>query len=132
MSAAPDPIPTPYDVLGGEAGLRRLVDAFYDAMDTNPAAATLRAMHGADLAPMRARLADWLSGWTGGPPVYFERHPGRGCLMSAHRAFPIGADEVSQWLACMHAAMDQVEVPALWRKALEQAFARMCAGMQNV
>ena len=122
---------TPYEALGGEPGVRRLVDAFYDTMETDPAAAGLRAIHAADLAPMRVRLTDWLSGWMGGPPVYPQRHPGRPCIMSAHAPFVIGADEADQWMACMRRAFDTAEVPKLWRRALDEAFARMCQGMRN-
>ena len=41
--------PTPYDLLGGEDGIRRLVDRFYDLMDTAPEAATVRALHATSL-----------------------------------------------------------------------------------
>ena len=44
-------IKTPYELMGGEAGVRRLVDRFYDLMDTAPEAATIRALH----ARMRMR-----------------------------------------------------------------------------
>ena len=122
---------TPYEAMGGEAGLRRLVDAFYDTMDSDPAAARVRAMHPADLTPIRTRLADWLSGWTGGPPVFAARHPGRGCIMSAHAPYAIGAEEVDQWLACMRQALDAVEPPPYWRDILDQAFVRMCGALRS-
>lgn len=122
---------TPFAALGGEAGVRRIVEAFYDAMDRDPAARGLRGLHAADLGPMRLRLADWLSGWLGGPPVYAARHPGRPCIMSAHARLPIGAAEAEQWMACMRQAFDEAGVPALWRKALDAAFARLCEAMRN-
>ena len=37
--------PTHYDLLGGDAGIRRLVDRFYDLMDTAPEATHVRALH---------------------------------------------------------------------------------------
>lgn len=133
MSVAPTDLPTrtPYEAFGGEAGVRRLVDAFYDVMDGDPAAAGIRAMHADDLGPIRARLADWLVGWLGGPPVYAERHPGRPCIMSAHRPYAIGAQEAEQWMACMRKAMLLEPPPADWREPLETAFGRMCQGMRN-
>ena len=42
MSAAS---PTHYVLLGGDDGIRRLVDRFYDLMDTAPEAATIRRLH---------------------------------------------------------------------------------------
>ena len=37
---------TPYQLLGGKEGVRRLCDAFYDCMDQLPEAADIRRMHG--------------------------------------------------------------------------------------
>jgi hemoglobin len=118
---------TPYDAIGGEAGLRTLVDAFYDRMEQDPEVASLRAMHDADLAPMRERLTDWLSGWMGGPAVYGERHPGRPCIMSAHGGLGIRQDHAVQWMDCMRAALAQTELDSHWSPLVEEAFARMCA-----
>ena len=122
---------TPFAALGGEAGVRRLVDAFDDLMDVQPALRSLRDLHGADLGPMRTRLADWLSGWLGGPPVYGARHPDRPCIMSAHRSLSIGPVEAEQWMACMRQALDRVAAPDPWRQRLDAAFARMCEAMRS-
>jgi hemoglobin len=121
-------IRTPFDALG-EDGVRRLVDAFYDAMDQDSAAASLRALHAGDLTPMRARLTDWLIGWMGGPRVYAERHPGRPCVVSAHKPFKIRQAEADQWMACMRKALDQT-TPEL-RSMLEPAFEGMCMALVN-
>ena len=45
-----------YDLLGQEPGIRKLVDRFYDLMDTRPEAATIRAMHPEDLSESRDKL----------------------------------------------------------------------------
>ena len=50
---------TPYQILG-EQGIRELSSVFYDIMDSLPEAATLRAMHAEDLAPMKEKLAEYL------------------------------------------------------------------------
>lgn len=131
MSETAGDILTPFDALGGEAGVRRLVDAFYDIMDSDPAATELRRMHQEDLSLIRARLSDWLCAWMGGPPLYAERHPGRPCIMSAHAPFAIGAAAADQWMSCMSQALDQIQAPAPWRGLLEQAFGRMCQGLRN-
>ena len=104
---------TPYDLLG-EAGVRTVVDRFYDIMDTDPAAATIRAMHGADLGPMREKLFQFLSGWSGGPRLY------NSCVMSAHRPFAIGAEERDQWLMCMRRALDDTDASPQVKKMLER------------
>lgn len=118
---------TPYEAIGGEAGVRALVDAFYDRMEQDPDAAALRAMHAADLGPMRDRLADWLSGWMGGPAVYAARHPGRPCIVSAHGGLGIDEAAAVQWMACMRAALAQSTLDSHWSPLVEEAFARMCA-----
>src|SRR5690349_8481034 len=101
---------TPYELMGGEAELRRLVDRFYDIMDSSPNARELRDLHALNLAPMRQLLFEFLSGWLGGPPLYFQR-PEHRCIGSAHRAFAIGESERDQWMACMRRAMHDCGVP---------------------
>lgn len=128
---APMSFATPFEAIGGEAGIRRLVNAFYDGMDADPAFGPLRAMHQPDLGPMRARLADWLSGWLGGPSIYAGRHPGRPCIASAHAPFRIDAGHADQWLACMRAALDESDMPEDWRAQVDAAFARMCQAFVN-
>lgn len=120
----PPPQQTAYDLIGGAVGLRHLVDIFYDTMDSDPAAAGIRAMHGADLGPMREKLFEWLSGWLGGPPLYMQR-PDRACMMSAHSPYAIGTDERDQWLACMRHALGAAGLPEPTRQAFENAFQLM-------
>lgn len=45
-----------YEAIGGDAVVQRIVARFYDVMDTDPAAATVRAMHPPDLSVSRERL----------------------------------------------------------------------------
>jgi hemoglobin len=123
---------TPYNLIGdAEAGVRRLVDAFYDAMEREPEFAALRAVHAADLAPMRARLADYLTQWLGGPKAWAERHPGRGCIVSAHAPFSIDAKLAEDWMACMRRAFLAADVAAPFRQMVEPVLAQMCQGLRN-
>ncbi len=116
---------TPYEMIGGAEVVRRIVDRFYDIMDTTPEAAGIRAMHGADLSVIRQRLFEFLSGWLGGPPLYFQR-PQHNCIMSAHRPFSIGARERDQWMLCIRRAMADCDVSVEHRELLDQPFMRMC------
>jgi len=120
----------PYEAIGGALAVRRLVDRFYDIMDTEPAAAPIRAMHAADLGPMRERLADYLIGWLGGPPLYFQR-PDRKCIMSAHAPFAIGEAERDQWMTCMRRAMADCGVAENLRALLDRAFLIMADALRN-
>ena len=86
---------TPYDALGGAAIIARIVDRFYDLMETEPTYRALRAMHAADLGPMRASLTGWLSAWAGGPQDWFAANPGK-CMMSYHRSLGVTAKTAGQ------------------------------------
>ena len=57
---------TPFDSLGGHETFRAICERFYELMDSDPAYAELRAMHAADLAPMRSLLALLLAAWAVG------------------------------------------------------------------
>ncbi|MBR0718853.1 group II truncated hemoglobin [Bradyrhizobium liaoningense] len=121
---------TPYDLIGGEAVVRRLADRFYEIMDTDPGARRIRAMHGTDLGPIRQLLFEFLSAWLGGPALYFNR-PEHRCVMSAHRPYAIGEAERDEWMMCMRAAMDDCALPAEMRALLDQAFSRMANAVRS-
>lgn len=95
---------TPYDMIGG-GPIPEIVDRFYDLMDTDPAYSELRALHAADLTPMRASLGSFLAAWLGGPRDWFEQRPGR-CLMSAHRDTVIVPETARQWAEAMRRAIE--------------------------
>ncbi|MCB9880980.1 MAG: group II truncated hemoglobin [Planctomycetes bacterium] len=119
-----------YEALGGDEGVRRLVDVFYDTMDVEPVAAEIRAMHPAVLESSRDKLYWFLSGWTGGPQLYVERF-GHPRLRMRHLPFAIGDAEAKAWMHCMrHALAVCVEDPGL-REHLEGNFAGLAAHMRN-
>lgn len=132
QTAAPPPKRViPYDLVGQEAGVRRLVEAFYDLMEQDPQFARLRAIHAPDLTPMRTRLKDFLIQWMGGPRAYAERHPGRPCMFSAHAPFAIDGGLAEDWMACMRKAFDRAEVDASFRQMVEPVLAEMCQNLRN-
>ena len=113
---------TPFQRLGGEPGVRRLVDRFYDLMDLEPAFAGIRALHPATLDGSRDKLFWFLCGWLGGPGLYIQRvgHP---MLRARHLPYAIGIKERDQWLACMGQAMvEQAVDPALAQRLAESFF----------
>ncbi|HMM76355.1 MAG TPA: group II truncated hemoglobin [Gammaproteobacteria bacterium] len=91
---------------GGEDGIRRLVDDFYDAMERLPAAAAIRAMHPADLTSARDKLARFLCGWMNGPKRYQEKY-GPISIPGAHAHLAIDTAARDAWLACMAAALER-------------------------
>ena len=121
---------TPYEQLGGDAGVRALVERFYDLMDLEPAYAELRRVHAASLDHAREKLYLFLSGWLGGPPLYVERH-GHPRLRARHLPFPIGLTERDQWLACMSQALDETRCPAELKPQLMEAYFKTADWMRN-
>ncbi len=96
---------TSFRAAGGEEGLRRLVDRFYEEMDTLAEARELRGMHSPDLAAARDKLFRFLCGWLGGPRLFQEKY-GSIRIPVAHAPFAIGASERDAWLLCMQRAVD--------------------------
>ena len=95
---------TPYEIVGGAETVRRIVDRFYDLMDSEHRFAELRALHAPDLAPMRESLAGFLNAWLGGPRDWFARNPGK-CVMSLHAAVAVSALTARQWSDAMRLAI---------------------------
>ena len=124
------PVVSPFDRLGGEPGVRALVDRFYDLMDLEPAAATLRALHPSSLDGSRDKLFWFLCGWLGGPNHYIERF-GHPRLRARHLPFAIGIAERDQWLACMIQAMDELAVDPALAEALAKSFFGTADWMRN-
>ena len=121
---------TPYELMGGDAGIRKLVDRFYDLMDTSPEAATIRKLHAASLKASRDKLYMYLTGWTGGPPVYVEKH-GHPRLRARHLPFHISSRERDEWLWCMDQALNEHEMPKELRDFLREKLHALADHMRN-
>ena len=119
-----------YDRLGGDAGVRKLVERFYDEMDSLPEAQGIRALHAPDLGEAREKLYLFLSGWLGGPPLYIEKY-GHPRLRARHLPFPIGAAERDQWMLCMTRAIDSLDLAPGFREELVATFFQMADHMRN-
>lgn len=122
--------PTAFDLLGGEAKVRALVDRFYDLMELEPAYRGVRALHPSTLERSRDRLHWFLCGWLGGPNHYVERF-GHPMLRARHLPFSIGIAERDQWLACMHQAMREEGVDESLADRLGEAFFGTADWMRN-
>jgi hemoglobin len=126
-----------FQAAGGEAGLRKLVDEFFDRMGSDERFATIYAMHPEDREISRDKLARFLCGWLGGPKLYNEKYGAIG-IPRVHAHLAIGATERDQWLTCMTETvseqgfapdfkvylMEQLYVPA-------EAVRRRCAANES-
>ena len=124
------PAPSHFDTLGGDDGIRQLVDRFYDLMDSAPEAVHVRALHAASLKVSREKLRLFLTGWTGGPPVYVEKF-GDPRLRMRHFPFAIGVRERDEWLWCMDRALAEHEMPETLRSALSAKFHELADHIRN-
>lgn len=108
-----------FQAAGGQDGLARLVDCFYDHMASNPDFQRIHHWH-SDAALAREKLALFLCGWTGGPRLFRERF-GSISIPLVHAHLPVTGEERDMWLACMAYALDQQPYPqALKTYLLEQ------------
>ncbi|HVO87113.1 MAG TPA: group II truncated hemoglobin [Casimicrobiaceae bacterium] len=126
----PGPGPTPYERLGGDERVRALVDAFYRHMECDPQYAGIRALHPELLTGSRDKLYWFLSGWLGGPPLYFQKR-GDPRLRARHLPFAIGANERDQWLACMRQALLEIGADEPLTRELMRAFGNTADFMRN-
>jgi len=130
IESRPDSGPTPFELLGGEPGVRRLVDRFYDLMAMDERFAGILALHPAPLDDSRDKLFWFLCGWMGGPDLYTERF-GHPRLRARHLPYPIASTERDQWLLCMAQAMADCDVPDPLLDRLLQSFASTADWMRN-
>jgi hemoglobin len=123
-----------YDLLGGESEatnqIRAIVEAFYDVMDSDEKAKSIRQMHPEDLTYSREKLFMFLCGWTGGPQLYIERY-GHPFLRRRHLPFKIGEEERDQWIYCMTKGMLNLKMDEEKIKALLNALYPIADFMRN-
>ena len=121
---------SPFEKLGGEAGVRKLVDRFYDLMDRTPEATTIREMHPASLDESRQKLFEFLCGFLGGPPVYIEKH-GHPRLRMRHHPFAIDEAARDHWLLCMHQSLEEQVTDPILLMQLKASFTRTADHLTN-
>lgn len=119
---------TPFDELGGEETIRAIVDRFYDLIDAD--APVLRAMLPSNDSVSRDKLHAYLVEWTGGPALYSPTR-GHPRMRARHLPFPIGEDEVLQWLDCMARALDDARIEGPLRSFLDERLTSLAHHMRN-
>ncbi len=120
----------PYELIGKEAGVRALANAFYEAMNELEEAASVRQMHAANLDLIKQKLFEYLNGWLGGPHLYKDKY-GTICLTEPHELYAIAASHRDQWITCWESAMDKVDAPEEFRKMTREPIFRMANFLVN-
>jgi hemoglobin len=119
-----------YELVGGETGLRALVERFYDVIDSAPEAKQIRALHPKSLKQAREKFFMFLSGWMGGPQLYVAKF-GHPRLRMRHAPFSIGVVERDQWIWCMHRALDESQLAPQVVEYLKSRFAEVADFLRN-
>ena len=123
-------IAIPYDRIGGDEGLQKLVTLFYDYMESLPEAKLIRDLHPNDMRSTREKFYMFLSGWMGGPDRYIAAF-GHPRLRARHLPFPIGTEERDQWLMCTRKALDDMDVDTMFKEQLMSSFTQTANHMMN-
>lgn len=122
--------PTAFELVGGEARVRELVDRFYDLMDLEAEFAGIRALHPESMDGSRDKLFWFLCGWLGGPDHYISRF-GHPRLRARHLPCAIASSERDQWLRCMAWAMEDIGLDEPLRERLLGSFFETADWMRN-
>lgn len=122
---------TPYQLLGGEDGVRRLAETFYDVMDELPQAERIRQMHAASLSDVKQKLFEYLAGWMGGPQHHYQQKYGTVCLTKPHKPYQIGPVERDQWLLCMDEALRRINASEELKAMLKEPMYLLADTVRN-
>lgn len=124
---------TPFDHLGGEPVVRRLVDRFYAIMARDePALARLHPCdeQGRVQRENQDRFALFLIGWLGGPQDYIAAH-GHPRLRMRHGRVAVDIAMRDAWLRAMKTALDEEGIGGELRGFLDARFAEVADFMRN-
>src|SRR6202047_3175687 len=104
-----------FELAGGEATFRLLVQRFYAAVAADP---VRRAVYPEeDLSGATERLTLFLIQYWGGPTTYSDQR-GHPRLRLRHAPFAIGAAERDAWLRQMGEALSTLRLPAAYERTL--------------
>ncbi len=128
---------TSFRAAGGEVGLRRLVDDFFERMGSDERFLTIHKLHPDDKSVSRDKLACFLCGWLGGPKLYQQKYGAIG-IPRVHAHLAIATDERDQWLTCMGESVAEQPFAASFKTYLmeqlykpAEAVRRRCAGSSS-
>lgn len=101
---------TTFLAAGGQPGIRKLVDCFFDIMASDPCYQTIYGWHPEDKEISRDKLALFLCGWMGGPRPFIEKY-GQIRIPDVHKHLKITEVERDLWLECMSRALSSQDYP---------------------
>ena len=106
---------TLFELVGGEEFFVKLVDGFYQGIETDEVLSVMYQGH--DLVQARRHLALFLQQYWGGPTIY-QSERGHPRLRMRHMPFVIDPDARDRWLDHMQASLEQLKMPLNAREEL--------------
>ena len=118
--------------IGGDTVLHKLVNDFYDLVETLPQGAKLRLLHarGHGLVHAREEQFNFMSGFMGGRRHYMEKH-GHLNLKQSHEHLPITEQDAEDWLFCMDRALEMNALHGAEVEKLRHTLRRTCLMLVN-
>ncbi|RAP78586.1 globin [Paenibacillus montanisoli] len=98
---------TIYEAVGGVAGIKTIVQAFYPKVLKHP---LLGPLFPADITPVMEKQTMFLTQFFGGPSLYSDEY-GHPMMRARHMPFPITRERAEAWLGCMREALAESNLP---------------------
>ena len=111
----------------GEEKLHQLVNAFYDFVLDN---VVLKPLFTTDMEVVRQKQIAFLTQFLGGPPLYNQTF-GRPMMRARHLPHKITEEAAVEWLSCMNAAIQTLDIEDDFKSTLFNCFPRLAAHMVN-
>ncbi|AMA73719.1 globin [Aneurinibacillus thermoaerophilus] len=118
---------TPYEAIGGEETIRKLVNAFYLRVAKDP---LLRPIFPEDLTLTTQKQFMFLTQFLGGEPLYSNVY-GHPMMRARHMRFQITPKRAERWLALMKEAMDEIGMEGPAREYMYQRLIQVAHHMVN-
>ncbi len=121
-----------YELIGGEAGLLKLIKTFYDIVETEPEGQKLLLLHlrGHGVNHSRMEQFNFLSGFLGGPKLYIEKY-GHSNIRAIHEHVEIDTAVKDIWLKCMASAIDKSAISKDTKDKLMSNFTAVAERLVN-
>ena len=103
-------LPTLLDWAGGEPAIRRLIDAFYDRVETDELLGP--RFPGGVTEEHRTYVTRWWAEVFGGPPTYTTSRGGYPTMLEHHRGLQITLEERFRFASLMSLAADDAGLPS--------------------
>ena len=102
-------LPTLFEWAGGDVAVRRLIDAFYDRVESDDLLSPF--FPGGVSEEHRAHVAAWWTEVLGGPTAYTDELGGYEAMLAHHRDLAITPEQRHRFASTMSLAADDARLP---------------------